>query len=129
MFFLHLLFALVIALILTAIFGVGTRGWGAGSALLLFFLILFLASWAGGLWIAPYGPPLWGVPWVGFLFMGLLFALLLAAFFPAAEPPPRAVPETEEVTPSEAAAIITIDIFLWILLIILVVSIIAGYLI
>lgn len=52
------------------------------TGLLFFFTVLFLATWAGGLWLAPFGPTIWGVSWVGFLIVGLVVALLLAAVAP-----------------------------------------------
>ena len=42
-------------------------------------LILFLATWAGGIWLVPLGPRLWGVAWGGFVVVGLLVALLMGA--------------------------------------------------
>jgi hypothetical protein len=78
----QLLFVLVIAALLTAVFALGfrRREWDAG--LLYFFFILFLATWAGGLWVGPYGSLLWGVPWATFLLVGVLPALLLTALIP-----------------------------------------------
>jgi hypothetical protein len=42
-------------------------------------LILFLATWAGGIWLVPVGPRLWGVAWGGFVVVGLFVALLIGA--------------------------------------------------
>jgi putative exporter of polyketide antibiotics len=42
-------------------------------------LILFLATWAGGIWLVPLGPRLWGVAWGGFVVVGLFVALLIGA--------------------------------------------------
>ncbi|HEX4337267.1 MAG TPA: hypothetical protein VH062_15230 [Polyangiaceae bacterium] len=42
-------------------------------------LVLFLATWAGGIWLVPVGPKLWGVAWVGFVVAGLFVALLIGA--------------------------------------------------
>ena len=33
---------------------------GPWTSLLLFFIIIFLATWAGGVWLSPIDPPLWG---------------------------------------------------------------------
>src|SRR5690349_10349883 len=49
-------------------------------------LVLFLSTWAGGLWLVPIGPRLWGVAWGSFLAVGLFVALLMAALISAREP-------------------------------------------
>jgi hypothetical protein len=57
--------------------------------MLTFLLIILLASWAGGIWISPFGPILWGATWLPFLLSGLIVALVFAA---------AASPEREEST-------------------------------
>jgi hypothetical protein len=52
---------------------------GPWASIPVFFALIFLAAWAGGVWIAPMGPVLFGVYWVPFVVFGLIFALLLAA--------------------------------------------------
>ncbi len=79
MFWKHFLFALMTALGLSAIFIAGFRKRGPWDNFLLFFAVVFLGSWAGGIWFSPLGPPLFGVYWLPFLIVGLVFALLLAA--------------------------------------------------
>ena len=79
MFFHDLLFVLFLTLILTLIFAVGFRRHSWGGGLILFFLILFLATWAGGMWITPFGPVWQGIVWLPFIFVGLLLALLLTS--------------------------------------------------
>ncbi len=123
--------ALLIALLLTLIFGVGLggRGWGAG--ILVFFVVLFLATWAGGLWIGPYGPPLWGVSWLTFLLVGLFVVLLLAALAPR---PPRTggpgtrVAKRETEAPEGDTDVMAVGAFFWILMFGLIIAIIAAYL-
>ena len=60
MFLVDLLFALVVALVLTAIFAAVFRTTGPWNVWWIFALVVFLAAWAGGLWL-PFGPPLFGV--------------------------------------------------------------------
>ena len=50
MFVIDMLFALVIALVLTGIFGLGFGRYGMGTTLAVFFIIVFFATWAGGVW-------------------------------------------------------------------------------
>lgn len=137
------LIAFVIALIVVGLFGWRRPGAGEGegiaAAIVFFFFILFLATWAGGAWVRPVGTPMWGVSWLGFLFIAIIVALLLMA---AAEPnygaqtrgrnlppPDRRVEPGEPVTTNEeaAAAAAGISIFFWILLIFLIIAIIAAY--
>ena len=81
---------LAIALIFTLLIGLfflGCRRCGPWQGLGWFFMLLFLFTWAGGVWTGPYGPVLWGYYWLPFFIVGIVFALLLAA---AVVPGPRA---------------------------------------
>lgn len=75
--FAELVFALAIALFYTVVFAVAGRRAKSGPRILLFFLIVFFAAWAGGVWIAPVGPVFLGVYWLTFFVVGLVFSLLL----------------------------------------------------
>jgi hypothetical protein len=125
MFLADLLFALVIGLVLTAIFSAGLRGERSGGALLVFFLVIFLAAWAGGVWIAPVGPLLFDVYWLPFVGMGLLFALLLLALLP----PPAPTPVESAPTPAEDAVLLGMGWFFWIFIIVIGGLVILRYLI
>ena len=81
MWFAELLFAFIIALIfsflLLVVFGRGRRSdeealW---PGFIFLFFILFLATWAGGAWVTPIGPTVWGAVWLPFLFVGIAGAL------------------------------------------------------
>ncbi|MEJ2683839.1 MAG: hypothetical protein P8Z71_05535 [Candidatus Sulfobium sp.] len=120
MFFLDLSYVLVITLVLTAVFAVGFRRQRTWPVVLVFFVILFLATWAVGAWIRPPA----GMSWLPYLVVGLLFALLLTALIPLS----RAVrndrsKEAEEKT----VAIVVFDLFFWILVIGLIAAIIVRY--
>ncbi|HEU4522490.1 MAG TPA: hypothetical protein VFT12_10830, partial [Thermoanaerobaculia bacterium] len=84
---LEFLLALVFAAAFAAIL-VGDLGWGrtiAGArwAIPLFaFSVLLIAIWAGGLWMRPFGPMAFGVPWLPFLVIGLSVVLLIATAAP-----------------------------------------------
>ena len=132
-------FALLIALILAAVF-VPLLGWrrpgdtigdeleedaaGWGAAFLFFFLIVFLFTVAAGLWLEPVGPVAWGVPWLGFLFIGILVALLLAAAAPPPRRGPRPMEGTEEQLDIEEAA--GLGLFFWLLIFVLVITLAAA---
>jgi Mn2+/Fe2+ NRAMP family transporter len=82
MFLIDILFAAVIALLLTLIFGLGLGRRGPWSSALIFFLIVFLASWAIGNMVEGSGPEIRGFYWVPFVLGGIIVALLLAAATP-----------------------------------------------
>jgi hypothetical protein len=123
---LDFLLALLIALLLTAVFSGRFRGYRYGAGILTLFVIVLLATWAGGVWIVPVGPQLWGASWLSFVFMGVFFALLLKAYLP---------PETEEdhrsrkvrIAEGETAAITAFNVFFWFLVLGLVLAILIRY--
>jgi hypothetical protein len=81
-----LLIALAVASFLAAVVFLLLRTTGPWASFPLLFLALFLATWAGGIWLAPIGRPVGGVYWVPFLMAGIVFALLLAAVVPPERP-------------------------------------------
>lgn len=123
MIFLDLFYVLVITLLLTAVFAVGFRKQRTWPVVLVFFVILFLATWAVGIWITP-AAGLSGLSWVPYLIVGLLFALLLTALIPLSRTlRSDQVKEAEE----KAVAIVVFDLFFWILVIGLIAAIIVRY--
>lgn len=135
MLWLEIVFALLIAFVIAAIF-VPLLGWrhpgareeeGWGAAFLFLFLILFLATWAGGAWLSPYGPAIWGVPWLGFLLFGIFVALLIAAVVPPARRLDPSAPEAPGGPDSEPPMLIGLGVFFWILLILLIFAIVGAY--
>jgi hypothetical protein len=126
MFIIDLLFVLVIAVILTTIFGTALLKANWGSFLLAFFLILLFGTWAIGLWITPFGPVLWGGYWLTFLMIGLFIAVLLAAFTP---PLNTSYQETsiEEENNVEEVRWSALNIYFWILIIGLIIMILSWY--
>jgi hypothetical protein len=135
--FAEILFAFVVALLLTLLFVPLTspqqsrEGGSVLGPILFFFLILFFASLAGGIWLTPIGPPLWGGFWASFLVVGIFVALLLVA---AGDPPrsyrfrtvtPKRMTTAEAETEAVAAA--AFGMLFWILILSLVAAVIAGY--
>jgi hypothetical protein len=115
MIFSDLLFVLLITLVLTAVFVVGFRKQRTGHIIAMFFIILFLATWA-----------VLGVPWVSYLIAGLLLALLLTALVPLAKSP-KARDESSKEAEEKTVAIAVFDLFFWILVIGLIAAIILRY--
>jgi hypothetical protein len=126
----EILFAIGIALVMTAIFAVLFRRTGPWASYLVFFAIIFLGAWAAGVWLAPLGPHIFGVYWIPFLVFGLIFALLLAAMV-GPSPPSMwgrrvgAVEQREREEPTSSAGY---DLFFGALLIVFMAAIIFGYL-
>jgi len=117
--------ALLIAALLTAIFGGLLGGHRTAGALIFFFVVLLFGTWAGGLWLTPMGPIWSGGSWISFIFVGLFFALILAA----AIPPRRNRSAADDVSDeAETASLVAFGIFFWILIGGLIVAIISRYL-
>lgn len=132
MFVADLLVALIVGVVVTllfaGLFSAGGSAWPWGS-LLLFFVIVMLAAWAGGLWLTPFGPTVFGTTWVPAVLVGLFFALLLAAAAASLGTPVYRgdVIEPETVESQEAGAR-GVSLFLWILVLFLILAVLAGYL-
>ena len=124
MIFAELLFALAIALFFTVVFTVLGRRARRWPSVMVFFLLIFLAAWAGGIWITPVGDTFLGIYWISFFVAGLIFALVLEAM--TAFPSRRSRARDDEIRREEDLEI-TISMFFWILLIALIVAIIIGY--
>lgn len=130
MFIAHFLFALIFTLVLIALFASAFDNRGPWDSVLAFFIVLLLATWAGGAWIYPFGPVLWGGVWMPFLVMAVIVAVLLAAAVPPDRsrygPPEQIDPEREEA--AALAVLGTLGFFFWILVVFLIIAIVAAYL-
>lgn len=128
MFVIQLVFTLLMALVFTLVFAVGLRRTGPWSNVLAFFAVVFLAAWAGGLWISPAGPVFMGIYWLPIVLIPFLVGLLLAAVPPQ---PPRhveTISEAEEQAQQHRAAVRVFDAFFWMLLVGFTAVIVLGYL-
>lgn len=120
-------FALAVAFFLTVIFvalGLCARSW---RRILVFFSLVFLAAWAGGIWITPVGPRFLGVYWLSFFVVGLIFALLQEALSASRK---RSAPQdkVDELEAKEGREIEQVfDVFAFILLVAFIVVIVIGY--
>ena len=128
MFFMDLILALVVAMVFsTIIFTVGRTAPGPATGFLFFVLILFLTTWAGGIWMPPMGPVLWGASWLNFLLVGLVVFLILMAVTPPRPSRVAPPPEGEGVSGTELAVTATFSVFFWVLAVILLVVILIRY--
>ena len=120
----HVIFALVIALTLSIIFGIILHREEPRSGFFLFFLMIFLFTLAGGLWVKPFGPAILGVFWLPMITIGLFGALFL--YYRAPRTPPHNREETIEMLERikksrqlEKITFLTIDLLFWIMLVLL----------
>lgn len=82
-----LLVSAVLTIVLIAVFRwqrPGAKGYW--SSALYLFALLFVANWAGGVWLSPFGPVAWGSYWVPFVITGLVVAVLLLFIVPNRRP-------------------------------------------
>jgi hypothetical protein len=133
MFALELLLALIIAIVLSVLFALATRRGFQRPGFLWFFLVIFLATWTGGVWIRPFGPTLFGIHWLPFVLAGLVFSLFLIISSPGQ--PPKSRHETidmlekiEQEKKLDTFTYVTLSVFFWILLCALITAIIVRYL-
>jgi len=125
MFFVDLVFAFLAALLLSLLFTAGFRRPADWANFLIFFVVVFLAAWAGGVWLTPFGPAVWGVYWLPFLLVALVIALILAALVP--NRPPRSRRQAELQAEEAAEAETALSVFFWILMVVLLIGIIVHY--
>ncbi len=134
MFLIDFFFVLILAFILAAVLSWGVR-WrhparyseeAAGISFLFLFLILIFGIWAVIAWLPPWGPVLYGIPWLSMIAVGILIALLVLAIAVPGRPP-RTPTEAAAEAESEAAAAAVFGLFFWLLLIGLIIAVIVSY--
>jgi hypothetical protein len=128
----ELVAAIVIAILLTAIFYFAFKTKGPWKTFWPFFIIILLIVWASALWLTPIGPAYWGIAWIPLLFIGLLMALLLSSMPNAGGRSSRTkfkVIRDKASIPakSETGATTAIGILFWVFICLLLIAIIVGY--
>lgn len=111
--------ALIVAFLIVLLFSIFSKR--PMSGLWIILLIIFLAAWSSQLWITPFGPVLLGIAWVPLFVVSLFFAFLIFAIIPPISAP------TTDASKGEEGAAITLGLFFWIMLILLITSIFVGY--
>jgi hypothetical protein len=115
-----LAFLLAVGAVLTLVAGLRLQSpWKSGWAL---FSVLFLTIWAGGIWVAPFGPGIWNIYWLPFLLIAILVAVLIAAIAP-----PRVHTAAEE-HEREREIELGLGLFFWVLIGGLILAIVLRYL-
>jgi Ca2+/Na+ antiporter len=132
MFFKEFLVSIAVALMVCVIFALTTHRTTRRTGFGWFFLFVLLATWAGGVWIRPFGPVLSDVRWLQFLIAGLLVILLFAMLAPFK--PPHGRHETLDQLQGMArekevqkVTYVTLSIVFWVVLVILVIAIAIRY--
>lgn len=130
MFYMHVvvssLVALLIALSFLSIYRKKTKPW---SNFFLFFFLVFLISWAAGVWVTPFGGILLGVYWMPMFFTGFLFALLLVAIAPegSTKEIDQPVDQTRVEKSVKYSLTTGIGSLLWIFMLFIIMAIVAHY--
>lgn len=129
MFLATLLFASTIGFLLVLLFSVLFREQTPWDNFWLFFLIVVLATWAGGLWIVPFGPTIFSIALLPCLFVGVFITILLASNTPRNPSKPQRV-TIEEVQRNEPtdSTLEGLTPFFWIAMFLTLSAIIAAYL-
>jgi len=122
----------ILAVLMTGLYLFSTRKSERRTGVIWLFLMIFLATWAGGVWLKPFGPTLWGIHWLAFVLVSLVVVLFLFILIP--EKAPRGRHETLEMLERidrekklKEATFLTLGVFFWILLVVLVTAIILRY--
>jgi len=130
------LVALAVALIVGGLFVGLTRRSGPVHGVLWLFLLILLATWAGGIWLQPFGPVVLGVHWFAFIVSGVIVVLLLSVFrgfryhqgLQGRQETLGMLEKMEEDRARKRAAYLSLGVLFWFLLAVLVTVIALRYL-
>lgn len=128
----QVVFSLVLALTLSVMFSFFLRREGPRTGFVFFFLMLFLMTLAGALWVKPFGPSHFGIFWVPIVLVAIFGGLFL--YYSAPRRPPHNREETIELLQRvekrkqlEEITYITIDLLFWVIVILLVSAIVFHF--
>lgn len=119
------LIALVLGVLFALLFGALFNGRDGAPGFLFVFLLFFLFAWAGGAWIGPLGPALFGVYWLPGLIVTLLVFLLIGAL--ASSRPPQTTREAKAELEAAQATQTALGVFFWVLIVGLIVAVVLSY--
>ena len=114
--------ALITAFLLTLLFSRSFSNKGPFGGLLLFFLIIFLSTWSGQLWVQPVTKPIWGIDWGLLLFTATIFSVMMMAL---STPVSKDERDSMELVNKKTG--IAVGLFFWILIILLIIAVGSGY--
>ena len=124
--------ALIVALLVSVLFGYALRRRIPRKGFFWFFLILLLATWAGGMWIGPFGPSFRGIFWLPFVLVAVVVGAFVAAIAPRRAPTGRIetlemLEEIEQKRKLEKLTYTSFGVFFWVALFALITVIIVRY--
>ena len=124
--------ALLIAGVLSYLFARNLKRRGKRTGFFWFFLMIFMLTWAGGVWLIPPDSPIPGSRWLPFLAVGLAGAVVVSFFAGRRYPTNRhetidLLERTREGRKLEKATYLSLNILFWTVLIVLVAAIVLRY--
>jgi hypothetical protein len=132
MLFKEFLVSVAVALSVCVVYTLSTRSSVRRTGFGWFFLFVLITTWAGGVWLRPFGPS-WGeIRWLQFMIVGLVVVLLFALFAPLKAPRGRheTLDQIEEIARQkelEKVTYVTLGVVFWVVLAILLVAIVIRY--
>ncbi|MGD2151155.1 MAG: hypothetical protein PVJ06_04455 [Desulfobacterales bacterium] len=128
----ELLVALTVTVLLSALLMSTFLKGEQRTRLIWIFLIIFLTTWAGGIWVRPFGPSFRGIYWLPFLWIGIITVLILVVFYPRRIPKSRwetleMLQQIEKQKKLNQLTYITLTLLFWLLLLLLSLAIIVRY--
>lgn len=121
-------FSLTFTLLFVVLFAILFQYRGPWNSMLWFFVVVLLATWAGGVWLTPVGPAVRGFYWMPFLMAGLIVSLLLAAAtIPAKEASTVELVDEKARRRQRWAVGTALGIFFWVLMLLLAGAIFLRY--
>jgi hypothetical protein len=124
--------ALIVAGVLSYLFARNLSRQGQRSGFFWFFLMIFMLTWACGVWLMPADTPIPGSRWLPFLIVGLAGAVVVS--FLAGRRYPTCRHETidlleriEEGRELEKVTYLSLNILFWIVLFVLLAAILFRY--
>jgi hypothetical protein len=127
MILLHFLFTIFFSALAILLFTTLFRTKGPWNNLVLFFIVIFLSTWAGGIWLYPFGPYLWGITWLPFMLVALFITVLLISVTPPKEGTTVELVDQNKKEAEKKMIKKSVSAFLVIIIIALVVAIIGRY--
>ena len=126
------LVSLAVALLVCVVFALITRSDVKRTGFGWFLLLVLLATWAGCVWLRPFGP-VWGdIRWLQFLIAGLLVLLLFALFVPLKAPQGRheTIDQLQKIARQkevQKVTYMTLGVVFWVVLVILIAAVTIRY--
>jgi hypothetical protein len=126
--------ALVVAVLVASGFLIWVRRSKTRYKTIWIFMIVFAATWAGGVWIRPFGPQIGGVHWLTYILAGIIAIGLIGLFTPRR--PPYGRQETLEKLEQmkkgeelERLTTMTLSVMFWVVFAIFILGIVFRYVI